>query len=177
MYYPDAIDQQCENEWQNLQNGQAYHATQVYQNATPDNPEVKKKKLETYDRIEIQWSVFAEIAFVLTTFAGTCTAICFLRVFGAGLLAGSAALIAVIGGMIVLLCFWRELSAAQCKPRVLFCMFAMTCGLTLSLSDQAVDMTRHYWAVLQAATIAGGVTSLAFGALVLAIKTSNQKEN
>lgn len=178
MYYPDSIDRQCENQWQQMQDGTAYQPTQVYENSNPETrSEVKKTKLETYDRIEIQWATFAEIAFVLTTFAATCASICFLRVFGAGILAGSVALIAVIGGAIVLLCFWRELSASEFKVRVLFCLFAMTCGLTLSLSDQAVDMTRHYWAVLQAAVIVGGVTSLAFGALVMAIKVNTEKND
>lgn len=181
MYQPDAIDRECQAEWQHLQavNATAYHETETYQdgNDRPSNQKQVKKKLEMYDRIEIQWATFAEIAFVLTTFSSTCATVCFLRVFGAGLLAGSVALIAVLGGVIVLLCFWRELSASDYKIRVLFCLFALTCGLALSLSDQAVDLTRHYWAVLQAAVILGGVTSLAFGALVMAIKLNTEKEN
>lgn len=181
MYYPDSIDRECEAQWQQLQsvNANAYHETENYQDGDdrPSSQKQAKKKLETYDRIEIQWAVFAEIAFVLTTFVATCGTVCFLRVFGAGLLAGSVALIAVLSGLIVLLCFWRELSASEYKVRVLFCLFALTCGLALSLSDQAVDLTRHYWAVLQAAIILGGVTSLAFGVLVMAIKLNTQEEN
>lgn len=181
IYQPDAIDRECEAEWQQLQTmtATAYNPNEQYQQGTEfQQPKLKeKKKLELYDKIEIQWATFAEVAFVLATFAGTCATVCFLRVFGAGILAGSVALIAVLGGIIVLVCFWRELSASELKPRVLFCLFAMTCGLSLSLSDQAVDMTRHYWAILQAATIAGGVTCIAFGALVMAIKANSQKSN
>ena len=179
MFLDGSVDRQCEDEYEQLQrmNSGAYGDANYQQESEGrgDRAPKKKQKAHLYDRIDAQWLVIAEVGFVLTTFGSVCTFICFLRVFGAGILAGSVGLIAVLAGMIVLICFWRELSASEYKFRVMFCLFAMGCGLALSMSDQAVDMTRHYWAVLQAATMTAGVTTLVAGALVMAIKNNSTK--
>jgi hypothetical protein len=180
MYQADTVLQQAQEEWQQLQS-MNYEATQPYipeETEENDRSEGKRKKeVELYDRIAIQWLVMAEIGFILLTFIGVFTFICFLRVFGAGLLAGSVGLVFVLAAIIVLLCFWNELNASDFKLRVFACLFACGCALAVAMSDQAVDLTRHYWALLQAAVVVGGVTTIAAGALVMAIKYNSQNES
>jgi len=177
MYQVDTVLQQAQEDWQQLR-AMDYEATQPYNVEETDCPQAnKKKEWGLYDRIEIQWLVMAEIGFVLLTFIGVFTLICFLRVFGAGVLAGSVGLVLVLAAIIVLLCFWNELNASNFKLRVFVCFFACGCALALSMSDQAVDLTRHYWGLLQAAVVTGGVTTIAAGALVMAIKYQPQNQN
>lgn len=170
------VEQQVAGDWQQLQ-AINYEERQPYQSDAEQESgqevNVKKKKATLYDRLEIQWLVLAEIGFTLLTFIGTIAFITFLRVFGAGLLAGSVGLVAVMSAIIVLVCFWRELNASEFKLRVFLCLIALGCSLALSMSDQAVDLTRHYWALLQASLIVGGVTTIAAGALVMGIKQGN----
>ena len=164
-----SIYEQCEAEYEQLQ---GYHSTRQYQVDATEREETRKKRLSLYDRMDTQWVVFAEVGFTITAILGSCTVLCFLRVFGAGALAVSMALIVLIAGILLMIFFWGDLNRSAYKLRSFLFLIALAAGMTVSLSDTAVDFTRHYWAVLQSATIVTAVSSLVVFSLILAGKHS-----
>jgi hypothetical protein len=167
-----SIDEQCEAEYEQLQR---YHLTQQYQVDASERAETRKKRLSLYDRMDSQWLVYAEIGFTITAILGSATVLCFLRVFGAGALAVSMALIVLIAGILLMIFFWGELDPSPYKLRSFLSLVGLVAAMTVALSDTAVDFTRHYWAVLQSATILTGVASLIVFSLILVGKHSLQQ--
>lgn len=161
----DEVDRQAENDYQQYMQGVSYSTRSQVQEEVESN-----RQNDLYDRLDTQWAALLEIGFGLSTLTGTSAVICLMRVFGAGALAFSLALMAAISALALVIFFWRELSQSGYKLRFFVVTVAMVAGLTISMSDMAIDGARHYWAILSGASIATGVSSLVVLSLIMASK-------
>lgn len=161
----DEVDRQAQADYHEYQTGMSYSTGH-----DKEAEEVAEKVNKLYDRLDAQWAAFLELGFLLSAITGTGAVICLMRVFGAGALAFSVALMALISTAALIVFFWRELSRSQYKLRVFLLTVALIAGLTISMSDMAIDGARHYWAILSGASIITGVSSLVVLALIMAAR-------
>jgi len=153
----DPIEVQAIEDYEQLQRNYSYSQTQKKSEET-----VRNKKLSLYDRMDSQWIVLVEIGFTISTLLGTGTAICLMRVFGAGLLATGVALTTVASALVLMIFCWRELNKSEYKLRVFVMLIAIGAGLTVSMSDAGLDWARDNWRILS-------TTSLVFTTSVVAV--------
>lgn len=137
----------------------------------------KKKKLTLYDRLDGQWLVLAEIGFTISSILGSCSAVCLMRVFGAGAMSVALAVIAAISAGILLMFFWGEIKGSVYKLRIFLILLSLSAGFAISMSDMVVDFTRHYWAAIVGATIATAGSSVVILALIIASRMSANTAN
>ncbi len=161
----DPIEVQAIEDYEEFQRNSAYS-----DNRKKSEETVRTKKLTLYDRMDSQWIVLVEIGFTISTLLGTGTAICLMRVFGAGLLATGVALSAVASALGLMVCCWRELNQSECKLRVFVMLIAMTAGLIVSMSDAGLDWGRDNWRVLATTSILFTTSVVAVLALIIASK-------
>jgi len=140
------------------------------QQTNPQVQEERKKQLDLYDRLDNQWLAFAEVGFTLSALLSSCSVVCLMRVFGASALAFGLSLTAVICTAILLGLFWGEVNRSPYKLRLCLMLFALGIGLSVALSDAAVDLTRHYWKAI----VGASVTFAMAGGAVLALIVANK---
>jgi len=167
----DPIEQQAMEDYEQLQRGVFYS-----QHQRKAEEEVREIKVSLYDRMDSQWVVLVEIGFTISTLLGTGTAICLMRVFGAGLLASGVALSAVVSALVLMVCCWRELTRSEYKLRVFLMLIAMAAGLTVSMSDAGSDWARHNWRILSTTSIVFTTSVVAVSSLIIASKWHHKGE-
>jgi multisubunit Na+/H+ antiporter MnhB subunit len=161
----DPIEVQAIEDYEQLQSEFSYS-----NNRKKSEETVRKRKLSLYDRMDSQWIVFVEIGFTISTLLGTGTAICLIRVFGAGLLATGVALSVVASALILMVCCWRELNRSEYKLRVFVMLIAIAAGLTVSMSDAGLDWARDNWRVLSTTSIVFTTSVVSVLGLIIASK-------
>ena len=166
----DPIEVQATEDYEQLQRDFSYS-----DNRKKSEQAVRKRKLSLYDRMDSQWIVFVEIGFTISTLLGTGTAICLMRVFGAGLLAAGVALSVVMSALVLMVCCWRELNRSEYKLRVFVMLLAMAAGLTVSMSDAGLDWGRDHWRVLVTTSILFTTSVVVASGLIIASKATNQE--
>lgn len=145
----------------------AYNTPQTNNNVVTEE---RKKRLDLYDRLDNQWLAYVEVGFTLSALLSSCSVVCLMRVFGASALAFGLSITAVICAAILLGLFWGEVNRSVYKLRVFLVLFALTIGLSVALSDAAVDLTRHYWRGIVGASVTFAAASAAVLALIVANK-------
>jgi len=166
----DPIEVQAIEDYEQLQRNYSYSQAQKKSEGT-----ARTKKLSLYDRMDSQWIVLVEIGFTISTLLGTGTAICLMRVFGAGFLATGVALSAVASALILMVCCWHELNKSEYKLRVFVMLIAIAAGLTVSMSDAGLDWARDNWRVLATTSILFTTSVVAVLALIIASKGVNRE--
>jgi multisubunit Na+/H+ antiporter MnhB subunit len=161
----DPIEVQAIEDYEQLQRNYSYS-----QNQKKSEETVRTKKLSLYDRMDSQWIVLVEIGFTLSTLLGTGTAICLMRVFGAGFLATGVALSAVASALVLMVCCWGELTRSEYKLRVFVMLIAIAAGLTVSMSDAGLDWARDNWRVLATTSIVFTTSVVSVLGLIMASK-------
>jgi hypothetical protein len=165
----DPIEQQAMQDYEELQRGVFYSQ---HQNKAEEK--VRATKLSLYDRMDSQWVVLVEMGFIVSTLLGTGTAICLMRVFGAGLLATGVALSAVVSALCLMVSCWGELTRSEYKLRVFLILIAMTAGLTVSMSDAGSDWARHNWRILSTTSVVFTTLVVSVWGLIIASKVGNE---
>jgi hypothetical protein len=140
------------------------------QQSNPELQEERKKQLDLYDHLDNQWLVYVEVGFSLSALLSSCSVVCLMRVFGASALAFGLSITAVICAAILVGLFWGEINRSIYKLRICVGLFMMGIGLSVALSDAAVDLTRHYWKAIAGASISFAACSGAVLVLIVANK-------
>jgi len=161
----DPIEVQAIEDYEQLQRDFSHS-----ENRKKSEETVRNRKLSLYDRMDSQWIVLVEIGFTISTLLGTGTAICLMRVFGAGFLATGVALSAVASALALMVCCWRELNHSEYKLRVFVMLIAMTAGLIVSMSDAGLDWGRDNWRVLATTSILFTTSVVVVLGLIIASK-------
>lgn len=162
-----SVDRQSRADYQEYQKGMSYSTK--YAEKEQETIEIDSAN-KLYDRLDTQWAAFLEIGFVLSAITGTGAVICLMRVFGAGALALSVALMVVIAIALLIIFFWRDLNNSEYKLRAFLIAIATIAGLIISMSDMAIDGSKHYWAILSGASMIFGATSVVVLGLIMAAK-------
>lgn len=165
----DQIEVQAIEDYEQLQRNFSYS-----ENRNKAEESARKTKLSLYDRLDSQWIVLVEIGFTISTLLGTGTAICLMRVFGAGLLATGIALTAVASALVLMVCCWRELTRSEYKLRVFVMLIAIAAGLTVSMSDAGLDWARDNWRILSTTSLVFTTSVVSVWGLIIAAKTGNK---
>jgi len=161
----DPIEVQAIEDYEQLQRNYSYSQHEKKSEETARN-----KKRTLYDRMDSQWIVLVEIGFTISTLLGSGTAICLMRVFGAGFLATGVALSAVASALGLMVCCWRELTRSEYKLRVFLMLIAMAAGLTVSMSDAGLDWARDNWRILSTTSIVFITSVVSVLGLIIASK-------
>lgn len=167
----DPIEARAMEDYEELQRGVSYS-----QHQRKAEEKVRETKFSLYDRMESQWVVLIEIGFTISTLLGTGTAICLMRVFGAGFLATGVALSAVVSALGLMVCCWRELTRSEYKLRVFLILVAMVAGLIISMSDAGNDWMRYNWRVLSTTSIIFTTSVVTLWGLIIASNMGNKGE-
>jgi hypothetical protein len=152
-----------------------YHPAEYSGEYYPQQPvsnveEARNKKRTLYDRLDSQWLALVEIGFTISALLSSCSVVCLMRVFGASALAFGLAITAVICAAILLGLFWGEINRSAYKLRTFLVLLALGIGLSIALSDAAVDLTRHYWTAIVSTSVTFAAASGAVLALIVANK-------
>lgn len=129
---------------------------------------IRNKKRSLYDRVDSQWLALVEVGFTISALLSSCSVVCLMRVFGASALAFGLAITAVICVAVLLGLFWGEINRSAYKLRTFLVLLALGIGLSIALSDAAVDLTRHYWQAIVSTSITFAAASGAVLSLIVA---------
>jgi len=168
----DPIESQAIEDYEQLQSGVFYSQ----QNRKAEEA-VRGTKLSLYDRMDSQWIVLVEIGFTISTLLGTGTAICLMRVFGAGVLATGVTLSTVISALGLMVCCWKDLTRSEYKLRVFVTLIAIGAGLTVSMSDAGYDWALHNWRILSTTSIVFTTSVVVVWGLIIASNMSMSNKN
>lgn len=143
-----------------------YIPTEVNQSVQEDRQKVRN----LYDRLNSQWLVFVEVGFTISALLSSCSVVCLMRVFGATVLAFGLSITAVVCAGILLGLFWIEFNRSVYKLRMALVLFALGVGLSVAMSDAAVDLTRQHWQAICGTSVTFAVASAAVLALIVGNK-------